>query len=146
MFEALTFWHWASIAALLLIFELMIGAEFMLWLAAAAVLSTLVALVAPDLDWKIQLVLYAAFSVAALVAWAKYSRGKKLSSTDQPHLNKRQYQYVGRKFSLDEAIEGGVGRIVVDDATWKVRGEDAVKGTMVKVVDVDGMVLLIEHV
>ncbi len=145
MFEALTFWHWAGIAALLLIFELMIGAEFMLWLAGAAVLSTIVALVAPDLDWKYQVALYAAFSILSLLTWAKFSYGKKLAPTDQPHLNKRQYRYVGRTFALNEAIENGVGHIVVDDAKWKIRGEDAPQGAKVKVVDVDGMVLLVEH-
>lgn len=146
MFETLTFWHWAGIAALLLIAELMIGAEFMLWLAAAAGLSTIVALVSPDLDWRIQLVLYAIFSVAALIAWAKFYRGKKLQPTDQPHLNKRQNQYIGRTFSLVEAIEAGEGKVKVDDSQWSVRGQDAKKGSIVKVVGVDGMTLLVESV
>lgn len=145
MFEALTFWHWASIVALLLIFELMIGAEFMLWLAAAAGLSTIVGFFAPGLNWKIQLVLYAVFSILALFGWAKYSRGKKLPPTDQPHLNKRQYRYVGRTFALEEAIVNGKGRIVVDDSKWRVRSEeDAEQGAKVKVVDIDGMDLIVQ--
>ena len=146
MFETLTYWHWASIAGLLLIAELTIGAEFMLWLAAAAVLSTIVAAVAPGLDWKIQLSLYAAFSVAAIIGWMKYSKGRKMSPSDQPHLNQRQRRYIGRTFSLIEPIENGVGKIIVDDSQWKVRGDDAKKGAKVKVVDVDGMVLLVETV
>lgn len=146
MFEALTFWHWASIVALLLTAELMIGAEFMLWLAAAAGLSTVVAYVAPELDWKIQLVLFSLFSIMALVAWIKFSRGRKLASTDQPNLNQRQNQYIGRTFFLVEAIDEGEGKIKVNDSHWKVRGADAKKGSKVKVVGVDGMMLVVELV
>jgi len=150
MFEALTFWHWAVIAAGLLFFELLIGAEFMLWLAAGAGASSLVALAAPQLDWKIQLVLYAVFSLAALFGWAKYSRSRKLAPTDQPNLNQRHHQYVGRNFTLLDALEGGQGRIKADDAQWRVRAQDetltAKKGAKVKVVAVDGMTLLVDLV
>lgn len=148
MFETLTFWHWAIIAVGLLLAELMIGAEFMLWLAAAAGASSLVSLAAPQLDWKIQLVLYAAFSLAALLGWAKYSRNAKVAPTDQPNLNQRYYKYVGRTFPLLNALENAEGKIMADDAQWQVRANDgtvtAKKGAMVKVVGVDGMVLLIE--
>ena len=50
MFEVLTFWHWLSIAGLLLIFELLVGAEFLLWLAFPAVASSGVAYIAPGMD------------------------------------------------------------------------------------------------
>jgi membrane protein implicated in regulation of membrane protease activity len=144
MFETVTYWHWVGIAALFLIAELLIGAEFMLWLAAAAVFSAIVAFVAPELSLWIQLVLFAVFCVSTLIAWAKLSFGRKSKPTDQPNLNKRQNQYVGRTFSLVQAIEAGEGKIKVDDSQWTVRGEDAKKGSAVKVVGVDGMTLLVE--
>ena len=147
MFEALTFWHWASLFVLLLIFELMIGAEFMLWLAAAAFLSTIVSWLAPELDWKVQLVLYALFSVLALFGWAKFSRGRNLTPSDQPNLNKRQNQFMGKVYALDEAIVNGKGFIVVNDSRWRVKAEqDAESGAKVKVIDIDGMELIVELV
>lgn len=144
MFETVTYWHWLSLAALFLIAELLIGAEFMLWLAAAAVFSAIVSFIAPDLSLWIQLVLFAVFCVFTLIAWAKLSLGKKLKTTDQPNLNKRQNQYIGRSFVLLTAIEAGEGKVKVDDSQWSVRGEDAKKGSKVKVVGVDGMTLLVE--
>jgi len=150
VFEALTFWHWGIIVVALLLLELFIGAEFFLWLAAAALLSGIVSMVAPSLDWKIQFALYAAFSLASLVAWAKYSRNRKLKPTDQPHLNKRQNKFIGGTFRLAANLKNGEGKVIVDDAQWSVRvvsgDENAKQGSKVKVVDMDGMILLVEAI
>ena len=150
MFEVLTFWHWLSIAGLLLIIELLVGAEFLLWLAFPAVASAGVAYIAPSMDWRIQILLYILFAIASLLIWKKYYRSKKLAVTDQPHLNQRQQQFVGRTFTLIETLNNDEGKIVVDDSQWRVRiigGEStAKKNSKVKVMDVDGMILLVETV
>lgn len=148
MFEVLTFWHWLSIAGILLIAELLLGAEFLLWLAFPAIASSAVAYIAPGMDWRVQVLLYIVFSVAALVVWNKFYRGKKLQVTDKPHLNQRQNQFIGRTFTLAEVLDNGEGKIVVDDSQWRVRlsevSQKAKKGSLVKVVDTDGMILLVE--
>ena len=150
MFEVLTFWHWLSIAGLLLIFELLVGAEFLLWLAFPAVASAGVAYIAPGMDWRIQVLLYIVFAVISLVVWKKYYRGQKLVATDQPHLNQRQQQFIGRTFTLIEVLNNDEGKIVVDDSQWRVRiaagKATAKKGSKVKVIDVEGMILLVETV
>jgi hypothetical protein len=38
--------------------------------------------------------------------------------SDQPKLNRRGEQYVGRTFTLEEPIVNGHGKIRVDDSTW----------------------------
>ena len=71
-----------------------------------------------------------------------------MKETDQPHLNQRQNQYVGRTFTLVETLNNGEGKIVVDDSHWRVRlvgdQQDVKKDGKVKVVDIDGMILLVE--
>ncbi|MGH1427057.1 MAG: NfeD family protein [Arenicella sp.] len=150
MLEALTVWHWLSIAGVLLIAELLLGAEFLLWLAFPAVMSAGVAYIAPGMDWRLQVLLYIVFSIVSLLVWNKYYRGRMLKKTDQPHLNQRQNQFVGRSFTLVDILDNAEGKIVVDDSQWRVRisGEfqKAKKGDQVKVVDVDGMILLVELV
>lgn len=150
MFEALTFWHWLSIAGILLIIELLLGAEFLLWLAFPAIASAGVSYVAPDMDWRVQVLLYIVFSAASLVIWYKFFYGKKLKVTDQPHLNQRQNQFIGRQFTLVETLINDEGKIIVDDSQWRVRivdgAQNAKKGNKVKVIDVDGMILLVELV
>ena len=72
----------------------------------------------------------------------KFSEGLK---TDEPLLNKRGEQYVGRTFTLEEAITNGFGKVKVDDSTWKVECEiDLDAGSKITVKSVDGTVLQVE--
>ena len=70
------------------------------------------------------------------------TRGGMVS--DEPHLNRRGEQYIGRVFTLDVAIVNGQGKVRVDDTTWKVQGDDCPVGTRVRVHGVDGVVLLVK--
>jgi len=65
--------------------------------------------------------------------------------TDEPRLNRRGEQYIGRVFTLEEPIVNRHGKIRVDDSTWKIEGDDCRPGTNVRVVGVDGVVLKVER-
>ncbi len=143
LLDHLVFWHWWILAGLLLIIELMVPAFFFLWLGIAAAATGLLVLVFPDQPVATQLVIFAVLSVLAVVAWRRY-REVSVPESDQPHLNRRGSQYVGREFTLGEAIVNGIGKIEVDDSTWRVRGPNLPAGSQVRVKGVDGVVLLVE--
>ncbi len=67
-------------------------------------------------------------------------------ATDQPNLNRRGHELIGRTFKVEQAIADGTGRIRVGDTTWKARGPDASVGHKVKVVGIDSVVLRVELV
>jgi len=141
--EHIVFWHWWILAGLLLILELTAPTFFFLWLGIAAASVGLILLVFPSIDLETQLILFAIASIVAILAWRKY-RETRLATTDQPNLNRRGQQYIGRVFSLSSAIVNGVGKVTVDDSTWKVTGPDLPKGTHIKVTGVDGVVFNVE--
>jgi len=138
-----THWHWWVLGVVLVILEVFSPGAFFLWMGIAAAVVGFVLMLVPGLDWEFQLLVFALFSVISIVLWrAHLSRNP--TKTDQPALNRRGEQYVGREFVLCEAISNGVGRIQVDDTTWKVAGSDAAEGSVVKVVAVEGVVLKVE--
>ena len=92
-----------------------------------------------------QLFVFTVLSVISVVAWRVYLKNNPIQ-TDAPTLNRRGQQYVGRVFTLTEAIVNGVGKIKVDDTLWKVNGKDAPVGKGVRVVKVDGAILQVETV
>ena len=141
--EHIVFWHWWILAGLLLILELTAPAFFFLWLGIAAAAVGLILLVFPGIGLETQLVLFGIDSIVAVLAWRKYRETRPLT-TDQPNLNRRGHQYIGRVFSLDVPITNGVGKVTVDDSTWKVKGPDLPAGTHVKVIDVEGVVFRIK--
>jgi hypothetical protein len=87
--------------------------------------------------------------VAMLVAdvlidfvWAHPS----VTKSDQPDLNRRAEQLVGRVLLLEEAIEGGRGKVRVGDTLWLAEGAELPAGTRVKVTGVHRDALLVEAV
>lgn len=141
--EHIVFWHWWILAGLLLILELTAPAFFFLWLGIAAAAVGLILLVFPSIPLETQLVLFAIASIVAVLAWRKYRESRPLT-TDQPNLNRRGHQYIGRVFSLNSPIINGEGKVTVDDSTWRVKGPDLAAGTSIKVTGVDGVIFTVE--
>jgi membrane protein implicated in regulation of membrane protease activity len=139
----INFWHWWILAGMLLILELTSPVFFFLWLAFSAAAVGFLLLVFPDIPVEGQLVLFGVLSVVAVLAWRKY-REVHPQVSDQPLLNQRGQQYTGRIFTLDHAIVNGVGKVEVDDSTWRVKGADLPAGTRVRVIGVDGVVFIVE--
>jgi membrane protein implicated in regulation of membrane protease activity len=137
------FWHWWIAAVVLLVLEVFAPGSVFLWMATAAGMTGLLLLLASGLTWEYQLLAFAVLTVASAVAWRAYLRRRPIE-TDQPALNRRGEQYVGRVFNLDEAIVNGTGKIRVDDTTWKVEGADLPLDAKVRVTGVDGTVLTVE--
>lgn len=143
MLEQLDFWHWLIFAVGLLILEVFAPGAFFLWMGvAAAVVGALLWLI-PGMSWEIQFLVFAILSIASIVLWRKRMTDNPTES-DQPNLNRRGQQYVGRTFTLEEPIVNGNGKIHVDDSTWKVEGNDCPEGTQVTVTGVDGVILKVE--
>lgn len=143
--QHIVFWHWWILAGLLLILELTAPAFFFLWLGIAAAAVGMILLVFPGLTLETQLVLFGVASMAAIFMWKKY-RESKPSITDQPHLNRRGHQYIGRVFTLEAPIINGKGKVTVDDSTWRVKGPDLAAGTTIKVTGVEGVIFVVEPV
>ena len=67
-------------------------------------------------------------------------------ASDQPDLNRRPVQLVGRIVALEEAIVHGRGKARVGDTVWVVEGPDAPAGARVRVIEARGTVLLVERI
>ncbi len=141
--ETLEFWHWWIFAVVLLILEVFAPGSFFLWMGASAGVVGGMLFVFPGMDWKLQWFVFAVLSVASILLWRNHLR-KHPTETDQPMLNRRGEQYVGRIFTLAEPIVNGIGKIHVDDSTWKIEGVDCGAGEQVEVIGVDGVVLKVK--
>jgi membrane protein implicated in regulation of membrane protease activity len=141
--DSVVFWHWWILAGVLLILELTSPVFFFLWLGFAAAAVGFILLLLPGTSLVVQLVLFGVLSVVAVVAWRRY-REVHPPRSDQPLLNQRGQQYTGRVFTLDEPIVNGVGKVEVDDSTWRVKGPDLPAGHRIRVTGVDGVVFVVE--
>lgn len=139
------FWHWWILAVALVIIEILLPSFFALWLAIAAALTGLVLLLFPALGWEWQLLVFALFSVISIIAWRRYYQ-KHPIKTDEPMLNRRGEGYVGRELTLSQPIVDGIGKIRLDDSTWKIQGPDCPAGSKVRIIALSNVVFTIELV
>jgi inner membrane protein len=133
-------WFWWSLALLLFAIEALAPGVFMIWLGAAAA-ATAVVLLLVELDLAGQWILFSLLALAAVALARRWRRRHAPAPSDQPLLNRRAEQLVGRVFPLATAIRNGRGKVQVGDALWSVEGEDLEAGREVRVIAVDGLVL-----
>lgn len=146
MFETETSaWLWAAITLLLLAGEVLAPGAFMLWLAFAAAAMFVITWLFPDLPFLAQAVLFTVLGFASILVYRKWYRNREPVS-DQPALNRRTQQLIGRIVRLERAIERGTGRVQIADAYWTVAGPDLPAGASVRIVDADGLTLIVEAV
>jgi membrane protein implicated in regulation of membrane protease activity len=142
LMQDLQWWHWWIVAAALAALETFLPGAVAIWFAAAAVVVGALLLLVP-IPWQLQLVMFGALGVAALLVWRRY-KDPEHSTSAQPTLNQRGVHYIGQEFTLVEAIRSGNGKIEVGDTVWLAQGRDAPAGTRVRVVGVNGAVLKVE--
>lgn len=134
---------WAAVALLLFAAEALAPGAFMLWLGFAAAAVFVVVLVFPDLPVLAQVTMFVVLSFLSIQIYRTWFRGRERSS-DQPALNRRGEQLVGRILVLDRAIVQGRGRVQIADAYWEVTGPELPAGASVRVVASEGMSLRVE--
>ncbi|MGZ8225898.1 MAG: NfeD family protein [Methylococcaceae bacterium] len=141
----MVFWYWWVFALAFLVVEILAPGFFFLWMAASAFITGITLWLIPSVSMNVQIFVFAILSIIAIVVWKVYMK-QYSTKTDQPLLNKRGEQYVGRVFNLYEAIENGQGKIKVDDTLWKVHGEDCDIYTKVRVIASRSTVFDVEKV
>lgn len=140
------FWHWLVVAVVLISIEMLIvGTYYFLWMSLSAVIVGGIMYFYPGMSWLAQVLTFTILSVLIIVFFKRYQTNNPVTS-DEPALNRRGEQYIGRVFTLSEAIVNGVGKVKVDDSIWKVSGEDMETGAKVRVVAIDGTIFKVEAV
>ena len=138
----LLYWHWWVAALLLLILEAFAPGAVFLWMGVAAGVVGLLLLLMPKLALAAQLIVFGVLALITFFAWRRFKPQE--DAEDQPTLNRRGESYVGRHFTLSEAIVNGVGELRVDDTQWRVVGPDLPSGSAVRVTGTEGATLKVE--
>lgn len=137
-------WAWFVLGGVLLVAEIAAPGAFLLWLGLAALVTGAVAYTVA-LAWQVEVPVFAALAVVAVLVGRRVSPAPGKAS-DRPFLNRRPEGFVGRVFTLDAPILGGVGRVRIDDTVWRVEGPDIAAGHDVRVTGTDGATLKVEPV
>ncbi len=135
-------WLWLSLGILLGAAEMLAPGFFLIWLAAAAILTGLITWLVP-ISMAVQLALFAVLALGLVQAGRRWFRANPIIS-DDPLLNDRGARMVGDVVTVVETIQGGTGRVKVGDSVWTANGPDTPVGARVRITGVRGSTLQVE--
>ena len=136
---------WGVLALLLFAAEALVPGAFMLWIGIGAAAVFVLGTVFSGIPLLWQVVAFVLLSIVSILCYRRWGRPRARPS-DAPLLNRRAEQLIGREVALQQGIVGGHGRVSIDDASWQVSGPDLPAGTRVRVLSVQGTVLVVEAV
>jgi len=147
MNEALTeflqldyFWYWWFAACILMMLEMLLPDMFFMALASAATATGLLGIFLSDLSFSIQFSIFAACAIISLFI-SRFFLAKQILVSDEPSLNKRSDDLIGRIFTLREPIIHGEGKLKAMASEWNITGENCDSGCQVKVIAIQGLTL-----
>jgi inner membrane protein len=143
-FASLGPWAWFVLGVALFVLETIVPGVHFIWFGLAAVIVGVLGL-AVDIAWEWQLIAFAIISCVTVFFVRRYA-SPDMAASDEPGLNLRADQYVGRVVTVAEPIAGGRGKVQVGDTVWSAQGSDAAQGARVRVTGTQGNVLLVKHV
>ncbi len=133
---------WLGLAALLALAELFVPGVFLIWVAAAAAATGILSLFI-DLTIAGQLTVFGLSTILAVLGGRRWYLTHNVES-ENPLLNNRAAQLVGKTVTIVEAVSATSGRVKVADGEWPAKGPDMQKGGIAKVAAVEGGVLRLE--
>ncbi|RUM97490.1 NfeD family protein [Pseudaminobacter arsenicus] len=141
-------WNWMVLGFALLALEILVPGVFLLWIGIAALITSAISLMLWDASawvWQVQVLVFLLLSLVSAYLGNRLMGGRN-GQSDQPLLNRRSEQLIGRTATLTEPIREGRGRIQLGDTLWLVSGPDLPTGTRVRVASVQGSELVVEPV
>ncbi|MBT2296893.1 MULTISPECIES: NfeD family protein [Pseudomonas] len=142
--QQMSYWDWLALGVILLILEVFGAGGYLLWIGMAAAAVGVLTFILPQLSWEMQFLLFGLFAMATALYWWRRQRSA-VRESDQPLLNLRGQELIGKTFQVHEAIIDGRGKIKVADGVWLVKGPESPVGTRVRVVAQEGAVLRVER-
>ena len=128
-------WGWWVAAVILAAAEIFVPGVFLIWLALAAMVTGIVALLF-DPPLAVDLAIFAVTAVASIyVGGSVYRRN---ATTPEPLLNNRSARMIGMRVTICEPVTAGRGRATDGDSFWSAKGPDMAVGTITTVVAVEG--------
>ena len=137
----IAYWQWLLFGFCLISAEAMIPGAFFIWAGTAAVVLGGAVFFFP-LEASSQFVLFGVLAPLFAVIGKKVIR-KQSGTHPQSLLNRRAEQFVGHVMTLDVPIVHNHAHVTIGDSKWRVKGPDLPGGTDVKVVGMEGNMLIV---
>ncbi len=135
---------WWAAALVLLLVEMMVPSNWLLWPGLAAFITGALLLIFPTIEWPTAIMIFVAASVILLFLGRRFV-SLTGGTSDAPNLNNRAQRMIGRRGSALMDGQDGMSRIQIDGIEWPVRREEGApvkSGDVMEVTGFDGTTLV----
>lgn len=134
----MNFYHWLTLAAVLLIAEIALPGGFFLGAAAGALFTGLIHILMPEMSWQLALTIYSVSSVAFSFLAVTKMRGVLDFQSDHQNLNNRMDNLLGAH-GVVLMPAGEAAKVKIGDTLWGIVPDASLYDQAeVKVVAVEG--------
>jgi len=134
-------WHWWAISLIVVVIEAMKPSGVFAATAIGTATTGAVLMAVPEFSWQLQLGLAATLSVILAIIIRLFAR--HAGSADE-RFKVAASSHIGKEITLKLPIKNGFGEVDLgDEDHWALKGPDLPKGTLVKIIAVDGNMLAI---
>ncbi|MDT9587391.1 MAG: NfeD family protein [Candidatus Arsenophonus melophagi] len=138
-------WFWFFIGGLFLIAELLSSSGYLLWIGIAAIFTSFIIWLIPEISWNLQGILFSIMIIFSVLSWRKWFCISSKSLISDP--NKKQHQFIGMKAYLISDTNNGYSRIRLMDGSWRIYcSEQLSANAEVEVIDIEGITLTVKPV
>lgn len=137
-------WGWIIFGMVLVVIEIFAPSTIFLWFGVGALITGLISLVFTDIGWQYELLIFALLSITLLLTARRYLLNKT-GETDEPSLNQRGVNLIGRRAVVAESILNGEGKVKVGDSYWLAQSDEAInEDAIVEIIGVEGTALKVK--
>ncbi len=140
---ALTPWHWLILGLVLFAAEALGAGGFLLGMAVASLLTSIVSWF--GLSWQWQIILFAVQSLVFSVAYWKFFRSFNLQRENTQPVNEKMTALVGKTGVLVKVTGRANGKVQLGDTLWDCSfAADLQEGDKIVVTSYQGMTVVVE--
>ena len=141
-------WVWATAGSILLLIEIFLGTQFFLFfMGISCYLSALVFYMYPDISYSQSLLVIAFFFCLSPAVWFKFFKPYFVRRGNNSDVNSALVGLKGHSITLENDMQSGRVKVRIKHSLWDVKsvnGESYKAGDNIKVVDIDGVTLIVE--
>jgi membrane protein implicated in regulation of membrane protease activity len=139
--------YWVVGGFLLMALEMFVPGIFLLWIGLAGVIVGGLSYGFDAFPLWGQLVAFGGFSLGLAFLGPLINTSKVHEDPNSLSLNQKGKSLMGKEFILDVDLMQGKGHATIENSKWLVTcSEDLMKGTKVRIMNIDGIILKIEKV
>ena len=147
LLKSMNYIDWYILAFILIASEMAISTNYtLLWCGLAGIIIGTIKVFLP-ISWQAQWIGFSLLSLIIAISWWFAQSIKDEESNAESKLNLNKKKMIEKIITIDKDYEPGINQMRIGETTWTVESTEQLKKLdQVKIVDMDGIILIVKKI